>query len=178
MTITRRVRRALLPLGVFVAVAAFHFTWTGLFPERDPTQDRWATVVGQAPSWLRRYIEVQGYWLGFSYALSLVFAAWAFRRYREDHHCAGRNLAIGGVTLTGVLAVAGCYLLGCYGSPMLPVYLSLFGAAFLPFAKPLVAALTTLSIAGAWWWMVRRRRPAASPAASACSCDESGCGCP
>jgi hypothetical protein len=38
---------------------------------------------------------------------------------------------------------------------MLVVYLNLFGAGFLPLAKPLVAVVTTLSIIGAWWWMKR-----------------------
>jgi hypothetical protein len=39
---------------------------------------------------------------------------------------------------------------------MLVVYLSLFGARFLPLAKPSVAILTTISIMGAWWWMKSR----------------------
>ena len=38
---------------------------------------------------------------------------------------------MGGITLSGFLAVAGCYLLGCCGSPMLAVYMSLFGVSFL-----------------------------------------------
>ena len=54
------------------------------------------------------------------------------------------------------MAVAGCFLVGCCGSPMLGVYLSLFGAAFLPFAKPLAAGLSTLLILGSYWWMRRQ----------------------
>jgi len=34
----------------------------------------------------------------------------------------------GGVTLLGALMAGGCFLIGCCGSPMLAVYLSLFGA--------------------------------------------------
>lgn len=51
------------------------------------------------------------------------------------------------------------------------VYLDLFGAGYLPFAKPLLAALTTMSILGAWWWMARvaRKRAACFPA-STCGC--------
>ena len=41
-------------------------------------------------------------------------------------------------------------MLGCCGSPMLAVYLSLFGAAFLPWAKPLIALLTTVTLFAAW----------------------------
>ena len=151
-----RFRRALLPLSVFLAVIAIHYVWTGLFPESDPAQDRWASVGAVETSWLRHYMETQNYWLGYSYALALSFAAVALRRYREQRLCAARNLAIGGVTLSGFLAVAGCFLLGCCGSPMLAVYLGLFGASFLPLAKPLVAVLTTVSIFAGWFWMERR----------------------
>jgi hypothetical protein len=161
MTSSRRTRRAILPLGVFLAVALVHYVLVGLFTARDAAQDRWVAVPAVAgASWLQRYLETGSYWLGYSYALSLAFAALALRRYREDRQCAARTLAIGGVTLSGFLAVAGCYLIGCCGSPMLAVYLSLFGATFLPFAKPLVAGLATLSILAAWWWMEHRRRRA------------------
>jgi hypothetical protein len=129
--------------------------WVGLFPERDPAQDRWLSAPGTETSWLRLYLESQSYWLGYSYALALSFAAVALRRYREQRLCAARNLAIGSVTLSGFLAVAGCFLLGCCGSPMLAVYLSLFGASFLPFAGPLVAGVTTITIIVGWFWMNR-----------------------
>jgi hypothetical protein len=82
---------------------------------------------------------------------------------------------LGGLTLTGFLAVAGCFLVGCCGSPMLVVYLNLFGAGFLPLAKPLVAVVTTLAIIGAWWWM-KRRKPSPDPAPAASSCNK-GCCC-
>ncbi len=152
-------RRAVLAVSVFLAVAAFHFVWLGVFPEMDPVQSRWVAVDTTPPaSWVERYIETQSYYLGFSYALVLGFASVALRRYREERLCTTRNLAIGGISFSGVLAVAGCYLLGCCGSPMLAVYLSLFGASFLPMAKPLVAALTALMIGLSWWWMTRSRQ--------------------
>ena len=151
--------RVFLPIGVFLLVAFVHFIWTGLFPEQGPVQERWAVVVSDTEaSWLTRYIETQAYWLGYTYALSFSFAAVAMRRYREQRFCAARNFAIGGLTMSGFLAVAGCYLLGCCGSPMLVVYLNLFGAAFLPLAKPLVATASTLMIFGAWWWMNHHRQ--------------------
>lgn len=149
--------RILLPAGVFAAVVCFHFLWLGFFPEQDPAQGRWAATVSSGQdSWMRIYIEAGNYWLGYSYGLSLAFAAVAMRRYRETRMCAERNLALGGVTFTGFLAVAGCYLIGCCGSPMLVVYLNLFGAAFLPWAKPLVAAITTITILFASWLLFRR----------------------
>jgi hypothetical protein len=127
--------------------------WSGLFPKWTRSRPAGLPAWAGASSWLNRYLETQGYWLGYSYALSLAFAAAALRRYREERFCSAKTLAFGGVTLSGFLALAGCFLVGCCGSPMLVVYLSLFGAGFLHLAKPLVAVVTTLSIIGAWWWM-------------------------
>jgi len=175
-------RRILLPLGVFLGVAAAHYVWSGLFPEVDPAQARWVSLPGSDASWLNRYQKTQGYWVGYSYALSLAFAAVALRRYREERFCSGKTLAFGGVTLSGFLALAGCFLVGCCGSPMLVVYLSLFGAGFLPLAKPLVAMITTLSIIGAWWWMKRRHRQVmlqaeVQPSQQTPQCHSSSCQC-
>jgi hypothetical protein len=169
-------QRALLPAGAFALVVAIHFVWLGFFPERDAAQIRWVSVSAvERSSWVTRSIETQSYWLGTSYGMSLAFAAAALRRYRERRLCAARNLAIGGVTLSGFLAVAGCYLLACCGSPMLVVYLNLFGAAFLPLAKPLMAGLTVVSLSLAWLWMKRReRRVLAAPAPLE---TRAGCGC-
>ena len=149
-------QKSVLPAGVFIAVWLVHYVWLGFFPEQDPAQSRWVEIAAPAQaSWFRNYVETQSYWLGFSYALSLAFAAVALRRYREQRLCASRNLAIGGATFSGGLAVVGCYLIGCCGSPMLAVYLSLFGAQFLPLAKPFIALVTTVFIGIAWWWMNR-----------------------
>lgn len=175
----RSLRRSVLPLAVFLGVLLAHSVWLSVFPERDLAQERWAPMPAPSASfWLPRYIETQGYWLGLSYALSLAFAAAALRRYREEHLYAARTLALGGVTLSGSLAVAGCYLLGCCGSPMLAVYLNLLGATFLPLARPLVATLTALTLLAAWRWMdcQSRSEPRAQTAAGTrgearCRCD-------
>jgi hypothetical protein len=158
-TAIRFLRRSALPIAVFGAVLGIHVLYLGLFPEGGDARAQWALPDEMPlPSWWRRYVETQSYFLGFSYALSLAFAAWALRRYREENSCDARKLAIGGITLSGLFAVAGCYLLGCCGSPMLVVYLNLFGASFLPLAKPLVACLTLLSVGTAAWWLTRRSR--------------------
>lgn len=152
---TVKIRRILLPLAVFLAVMGVHFVWLGLFPEQDPAQSRWADLPAGDSSWLKTYLDAGSYWLGYSYGIALAFAAVGLRRYREQRLAANRNLALGSISLSGVLAVAGCYLIGCCGSPMLAVYLSLFGAAFLPWAKPLVATLTTVSLLAAWFFSLR-----------------------
>ncbi len=175
--VAQKLRRFLLPLGVFLGVAAAHFIWSSLFPEVDPIQARWGSLPGSDVSWLHRYLETKSYWLGYSYALSLGFAAAALRRYREKRFCSAKTLAFGGVTLSGFLALAGCFLVGCCGSPMLVVYLSLFGAGFLPLAKPLVAVVTTISIVGAWWWMIRHKPSSPGPASTGQSCNGDECRC-
>ena len=155
----QRIGRWIVPVGVFAVVMAIHFLWRGLFPERDGAQDQWVAVpAADSRSWMGQYVETGGYWLGYSYSLSLAFAAAALDRHRRQRRCCDRRLAIGGVSFGGLLAAAGCFLIGCCGSPMLPVYLSLFGAAFLPLVKPLVAGLTTLMIAAACLWLVLRER--------------------
>jgi len=157
-----KMRRALFPLAVFFVVLGAHFVWLGLFPEQNPVQSRWAEVPVTGRSWLKEYLAAGGYWLGYSYGISLAFAAAGLRRYREQRHAASRNLALGSVSFSGALAVAGCYLVGCCGSPMLAVYLSFLGAAFLPWAKPLVALLTTVALVAAWRFSLRCARAASS----------------
>lgn len=174
---TRVLRRMALPALVFVGVATVHFVWVGLFPEENPNQQQWAAIPTPAEAcWWKAYLETQSYWLGYSYALAFSFAVMALRWYREQGSCASRNAAIGGFTFSGLLAVGGCFLIGCCGSPMLIVYMNLFGAAFLPLAKPLMAGITTVSIAVAWIWMYRKSsiaRNAVNPDGSvdlACDC--------
>lgn len=150
-----RIRRAFLPGGVFVAVFVFHYLYFIAFPEHDPAQTGWIVLPKQT-SFFQEYVEAQRYWLGYAYGLPIAFAAVALRSYRESRCSASRNLAFGGVAFSGFLAAVACFLTGCCGSPMLVVWLSLFGVAFLPLAKPLVAALTTVSVGAAWWWMRRR----------------------
>lgn len=162
--LVNRIRRSVLPAAVFVSVMALHFTWTGLFPDTDPAQGRWAAVIpADEPSWLETYIDTQSYWLGYSYALAFTFAMVALRRYLGNRARAEKRLAIGGFTLTGFLIATGCFLVGCCGSPMLIVYLNIFGAAFLPLAKPIMAGFTTLTIILAWLWMNRRVPALVSP---------------
>lgn len=182
-----RIRRWLVPASVFIAIWAGHFVWCGLFPEKcdaaagqtcagEQCSEEACAAPTPPPSWMAAYIGGQHEYLGFSYAASLTFATVAFRRYRERRHCADRNLAIGGITISGVLAVAGCFLVGCCGSPMLVVWLNLFGAKFLPFAKPLMAGVTVASLGVTWWWMQRHERRAVAALAdpesrTGCKCD-------
>ena len=85
-----------------------------------------------------------------------------------------REGRVGDAGVPGGLAVAGCFLIGCCGSPMLAVWISLFGAGFAPLAKPLVAILTTLSVGIGWAWMIQRERSTREAGASQVT-DEACC---
>lgn len=164
-----RLRDAVLPLAVFAAAAGAHVVWLGLFPEKPAAQSAWASLPPEGPtSWVPRYLEAQDYLLGYSYGLSLAFATVALRRLRRNRSCGAGKFAVGGLTFSGLLAVGACYLIGCCGSPLLAVWLNLFGAAFLPFAKPLVAVFSTLSVAAAWWRMARATAPSCDHSARSC----------
>lgn len=158
-------RRLILTTLVFAGVLLAHFSWFAL----QGPHTRWVSLDGEPPLPLAFYLESGSVWLGLSYALALcVGVAW-LDRYREERFCSAQTLTIGGATLSGSLAVAGCYAIGCCGSPMLGVYLSLFGASFLPFTKPLIFVFTASSLGATWWWMNRRTTP--TPATSdRCDC--------
>lgn len=148
--------RIILPIGMFIGIFAIHYLWLGLFPEQSPLQAQWFSLPTEN-SWFYSYIEAKNYWLGYSYGLSAAFASVAFRNYLNSPCRASKTFAIGGVTFSGLLAFSGCFLIGCCGSPMFVVWLNIFGAAFIPFAKPFIAFATTISIAAAWFWMLRRK---------------------
>lgn len=123
------------------------------------TASLWGTPAGGAAlAGLRVYIGSGNWILGVSYALSAAFVAYAFLRLRSGQKAAGAAGMAGGITVAGVLYFAGCFLLGCCGSPMLVVYLNLFGASFLGFTKPLVLGLTIVSLALGYLWMERRAK--------------------
>ena len=46
--------------------------------------------------------------------------------------------------------------MGCCGSPMLPIYISLFGSKAAGIGKPLVALISLISIGGGYRYVMRR----------------------
>ena len=109
----------------------------------------------QQPLRLASYFNAGDYWLGFSYALATAFAAWCFLRVLYLRRQALASSAAG-LTLSGVLVAGVCFLTGCCGSPMLPLYLGLFGTQFLSVTKPLTFCITVLSILIGYAWMLKR----------------------
>jgi len=101
------------------------------------------------------YFSQNNYMLGISYGLAVAFTSYAIMKFSQSKKCASIGLA-GGLTLSGFLYAGGCFLLGCCGSPMLSVYISLFGIQALGFRKPLVLFFTALSVGAGYIWLRRK----------------------
>ncbi len=107
---------------------------------------------------LGAYIQAQDYYTGFSYALGAAFAAWAIGRLLRYRQAAAATGAAGSITFVGILMAAGCFLIGCCGSPLLGVYLGIFGAKALGIGKPLMALISLISVGIGYWYLSQRAR--------------------
>ncbi len=157
-------KKILLSLSAFAVVLVLHTSY--FVVKGKQLAERWAITT----NYLRLYVERSEYLIGASYALAIGFSVFALLRFLETRKKGRAGPAggfaglarqttvglVGGITLTGVLYVAGCFLLGCCGSPMLAIYLTLFGSSFLGFTKPLTFALTLASIVVGYIWMERK----------------------
>ena len=146
-------KKILFPLFVFILVFLFHAIysiWTAL-----QIAEQWVQVKNV--SLILLYFKQQDFLMGFSYALAGAFTIYALVKFLQNRK-SGIAGVVGGITLTGILYIAGCFLLGCCGSPLLVVYLGLFGSSFLGFTKPLVATITTLSVVIGYLWIEKKRK--------------------
>ncbi len=151
-------RRAFaIALVIFGAVCCAH-AWFHVWRHQQ-AMAHWVSVAGRAQvSGWRQYLDRQDYWVGYSYAIAAAFTAYALTLSLERRRAMGS--VAGGVTMLGVLYAGGCFLIGCCGSPMLGIYLSLFGAKILGLVKPLMAVITTASVVVSGSMLVRRTRAA------------------
>ncbi len=140
-------KKIIYPAAAFLAVFLLHGAYTVW------NAAKWASIGND--SLLSRYLGNQDYFMGLSYGLAAGFTVYSLMRFTSGQR-GGLGGAIGGLTMTGILYFAGCFLLGCCGSPMLAVYLSLFGSSYAGFTKPLVLIITMLSIGLSWLWMQRK----------------------
>src|SRR5512137_2864375 len=104
------------------------------------------------------YLQGQDYYTGFSYALGAAFAAWAIGKFVRSRQTAMAAGAAGSITFVGVLMAAGCFMIGCCGSPMLGVYLGIFGAHALGVGKPLMALVSLTSVGVGYWYLSWRAK--------------------
>ncbi len=151
------MKRAVI-CGVFFAILASHFFYVTRNVSIPDSKGAWAAYDFEKPeaSRLKRYIVPGEYWLGLSYGIAGAFAAFALMRAVKMHYEALAASA-GGLALGG-LWTGGCFLAGCCGSPMLPVYMGLFGPKFLGLAKPVTFALTLISILIGCRLMIKREK--------------------
>lgn len=145
-----------MPYIVLVAVFAGHAFY--LREQAAMPTEGWADVgVGQGGLWgFDYYIQSQDYYMGFSYALGAAFAVWSIQKYLAIKKADMAVGAAGSVTLVGILMGAGCFMVGCCGSPMLGIYAGLFGAKALGIGKPLMALVTLLSVGFGYWYLSSR----------------------
>ncbi len=150
----------------FFAVLAVHIAYFVWAATQAQAHSVW--VQPEDAGWLTNYISNQDYMLGISYALAGAFTVYAFLRLSERRE---RGVAgmLSGITLTGFLYFGACFFTGCCGSPMLAVYLSVLGPSFLGFTKPIILAITVISITASYFWMERNsRNPCACSAGGVC----------
>jgi hypothetical protein len=119
-------------------------------------QKDWADNFNPSVSFWQSYMISQDYFVSFSYALSASFAVWATARFVYFRRRSAAVGAFGGISVVTLLAAAGCFLVGCCGSPMLPIYVSLFGSNAAGIGKPLMALISLISIGGGYFYVVRR----------------------
>ncbi len=155
--------RECLPFMVFALILVGHAAYSTLQnDECAPGSVEMHPMDGGVAAHLRPYISHQDYMMGLSYALAggfTVYALLTFIRSRRK----GATGIVGGSVLTAVIYGAGCFLTGCCGSPMLTVYLGVWGASVLGFAKPLILLVTVVSVAVGFFWMRRRAACCAKP---------------
>lgn len=137
----------------FLSVLFIHFAYSVW--QIIETARKWKQVNEVNPYW--QYFERQEFFLGLSFALTAAFTAYTITNFIEKRRL-GIAGTVGGLTLAGVLYFAGCFLTGCCGSPMLAVYLSLFGSSMLGFAKPLTAGLTAISVVVGFVWISKNNK--------------------
>ena len=147
-----------LPPIIFLGVLVGHALY--MRQQAAAPAEGWADVgVGSGAWWgFAPYIIEQDYYMGFSYALGAAFAVWAVGQFLRSRQAAMAAGAAGSVTLVGVLMAGGCFMVGCCGSPMLGVYMGVFGAKALGVGKPLMALVTFLSVGFGYWYLARRSK--------------------
>lgn len=100
------------------------------------------------------YFHDGEYYFGLSYALAIAFTLFAFSRIKIERK-KGTTGFFGGITYSAILATFGCFMIGCCGSPMAVVYISMFGSSYLKIAKPIILIITLLSVIYAYRKMIK-----------------------
>ncbi|HEX3045736.1 MAG TPA: hypothetical protein VHY08_13345 [Bacillota bacterium] len=154
-------KRWLLIVAVILLTLGFHYGISAW--QYYNVTNKWAG--SQGISYLKIYFKQQEYFLGLSYGLAAGFTVFSIFKMFENQK-KGVAGAIGGTALMAVIYWGSCFLIGCCGSPMLTVYLSLLGASFLGFTKSIIFVITIISVAISYYMLQRK---------SNCACSEGTC---
>lgn len=157
---------AIAPALLGLAVFGVH-AYVLMYVAEDVAASRWVAL--ETPGFVQKfssYWSGGGVWLGYCYGVAAGFALWSVMRWIGERRSAAT--AAGGVTLSGVIAGAACFMTGCCGSPMLGVWIGIFGAASAPFLGPFAALITTVSVAMVVRGGLRKVRQGAN---RECCCD-------
>ena len=158
-----------LPLAVFILVFALHAIYVRHVSRLPASGWANAGIVDNSLWGFGPYLRARDYFTGFSYALAVAFGAWAVAQFLRQRRAAMAAGAVGSLSLMAVLMAGGCFLIGCCGSPMLAVYLSLFGAKALCVGKPLMALVTLVSTGCGYYCLSQRfRKRGSRPGADIC----------
>jgi hypothetical protein len=147
--------RKVLPITAGLFIFGAHVAWYVLFPE--PNSSGRGNVMPSFSDSTQTYIACGAYWLGASYAMSAAFTAYALLIFRENRRKATAG-AVGGLAAMGALYGVGCFAIGCCGSPMLPIYLSLLGGMVAGIGGPIMFGLTLLSVGIGFMILGRKSR--------------------
>ncbi len=148
--------RVYLPLIVFALVLTGHATSWTIRNDACAVGCAETCPPGDAAAGrLRSYVSQQDYMVGLSYALAGAFTLYALLTFIQSRKRGAGGIVGGSVLMAGIYGAV-CFFTGCCGSPMLVIYIGLFGASALGFAKPLILLVTVVSIALGFLWMRRR----------------------
>jgi len=150
-----RKQKIISTIGFFFTLL-IHFIWVSkdLAPKV-----QWADVKTASENTISgyaMYFQDGEYYFGLSYALAIAFTLFAFSRIKIDRK-KGATGFLGGITFSALLATFGCFIIGCCGSPMAIVYINMFGSSYLNVAKPLMLAITSLSVMYAYTRMIKNK---------------------
>jgi len=160
--------RKATPILAGLAVLLAYAGWAVLRPEASSAPG-WGVVADPLAARIRAFLFGDSLWMGASYAVSAGFTAFALSVFRENRRRAAIGAA-GGIAIGGAVYGLGCFFLGCCGSPMLAVYISLLGAKWAKITGPLLFGVTVATVALGVRMLRRRRRCYEG------TCDEGGQG--
>jgi len=139
-------KKTTYPLAAYIAILLTHlFYYISSFPGYN---GGWTRIFESLA--LSFYFEQHEYLLGLSYALAGAFTVYALQKFYESGQ--GIKEVAGGLTLSGMLYFAWYFIIGCCGSPMIAVYLTLF-ASYMGLAKAATLLFTIVSVSLGMIWL-------------------------